>query len=98
MLVYDQNVPRNFRRIAIVAEILLSGDSEIRGAIEGIAQTNTILKHLLNKLEIHMTLTKHKAREQKLLREATVIGDPKRKYECHLLEHWEGEESEHCKC
>ena len=45
-----------------------------------------------------MTLTKHKAREQKLLREATVIGDPKRKYECQLLEHWEGEESEHCKC
>ena len=81
MLVYDENVPSNFRRIAIVAEILLSGDSEIRGAIERIAKTSTILKHLLNKLEIHMTPTKHK-----------------RKYECQLLEHWEGEESEHCKC
>ena len=43
-----------------------------------------------------MTLTKHqtdKAREQKLRRESTEIGELKRKYECSLREHWEGEES-----
>ena len=50
MLVYDEKVPRHFSRIAIVTGVLLSRDSEIRGAILRIAKSNTILKRLVNKL------------------------------------------------
>ena len=80
VLVYDEMVPRNFSRIAIVTEVLLSGDSEIRGAIVRIAKTNTILKCPVNKLftvknKYHDTNQIDKAREQKLRREAAVIGE-----------------------
>ena len=52
-----------------------------------IAKTNTILKRHLNKLFIveniyHDSKQTDKAREQKLLREANVIDELKRKYEC----------------
>ena len=41
-------------------------------------------------MKIHiMTLTKHKARQQKLRREAALIDELKTKYECQLCEHWE---------
>ena len=87
VLVYDEKVPRHFWRIAIVTEVLPSGDSEIRGAILRIAKTNTILKGPINELftveyTYHDTNERHKAREQKLWPEATVIGELKRKYEC----------------
>ena len=50
-------------------------------------KVNAILKHLLNKLfptefTYHDTNQTDKAREQKLRREATVIGELKRKYDC----------------
>ena len=47
--VYDKKVSRHFWRIAIVKGYYLV-DSEIRGAIVRITKTNTILKHLVNKL------------------------------------------------
>ena len=48
---------------------------------------NAILKHLVNKLfpteyKYHDTNQTDKAREQKLRREAAVIGELKRKYFC----------------
>ena len=77
----------HFWRIAIVIEILPSGDSEIKGAIVRIEKSNTILKRPVNKLFTfeniyHGTNQTDKAGEQKLWREATVIGELKRKYEC----------------
>ena len=60
--VFYEKLPRHFRRIAVVAQILSSRDSEIREAIVRIAKTNIILKRPVKKLfavEIHiMTLTK----------------------------------------
>ena len=50
VLVYDEKVPRHFRRIAIVTRVLPDRDSEIRGAIVEIAKANTILKRPVNKL------------------------------------------------
>ena len=49
MLVYDEKVPRQFWRIAIVTRVLPSSDSEIREAIVRIAKINTILKGPVNK-------------------------------------------------
>ena len=71
MLVYDENVPRHFWRIAIVTGVLPSGDSEIKGAITKNAKTNAIKKHPVNKLfpiefTYHATNQTDKAREQKL--------------------------------
>ena len=40
-LVYDEMVPRHFWRTAIVTGVLLSRDSEIRGAIVRMAKANT---------------------------------------------------------
>ena len=48
VLVFYKKVLRNFCRIAIVAQVLPSRDSEIRGAIMRIAKTNTILKRPVN--------------------------------------------------
>ena len=95
VLVYDEKVPSYFWRIAIVTGVLPSRDSEIRRAIVRMTKTNTILKRPVNKLFTvkntqHDTNQTDKAREQKLRREATVIGELKIKYECQLLEHWEG--------
>ena len=87
VLVYDEKVPIHFWRIAIVTGVLPSRDSEIRGAIVRIAKTNTILKRPLNKLlalenTYNDTNQTDEARGQKLRREAAVIGEQKRKYEC----------------
>ena len=50
-------------------------------------KTNAILRRAINKLLLneytyHDTNQTNKAREQKLRREATVIGELKRKYDC----------------
>ena len=50
VLVFYEKVLRHFWRIAIVMRVLPSRDSEIRGTIVGIAKTNAILKHPINKL------------------------------------------------
>ena len=52
-----------------------------------IKKANAILKRPINKLftteyTYHDTNQKDKAKEQKLRREATVIGELKRKYDC----------------
>ena len=52
-----------------------------------IAKTNAILKRPVNKLftfenTYHDTQKTYKAREQKLRRDAAVIGELERKYEC----------------
>ena len=65
VLVYDEMVPR---------------DSEIRGAIVRMTKTNTIPKRSVNKLftvknTYHNTKQTDKAREQKLRREAAIIGE-----------------------
>ena len=87
VLVYDEKVPIHFWRIAIVTGVLPSRDSEIKGAIVRIAQTNTILKRPLNKLftaesTYHDANQTGKAKKQKFRREPVVIGEEKRKYEC----------------
>ena len=87
MLVYDEMVPRNFCRIAIVTGVLPLRDSEIRGAIVRMAKTNAILKRPVNKLftvknTYHDTNQTDKSTEQKLRREAAVTGELKMKYEC----------------
>ena len=50
VLVYDEKVPRHFWRIAVVAGVLPSRDSEIKWAVVRIAKTNTTLKRPINKL------------------------------------------------
>ena len=62
-----------------------------------IAKTNTILKRPLNKLftvenTYNDTNQTGEAMGQKLRREAGAIEKQKIKYECYLLEHWEGGE------
>ena len=76
-------MPRHFWIIAVVTEILPSGDFEIRGRIVKISNTNTVLKRPLNKLftvenTYHDSNQTGKARKQKLWREAIVIGELKR--------------------
>ena len=87
VLVNDEKAPKRFWRIAIVTGVLPSRDSEIRETIVRIAKSNAILKRPLNKLftvenTYHDTDQTNKEREQKLRREAAVIGELKRKYEC----------------
>ena len=87
VLVYDEKVPIHFWRIAIVTGVLPSRDSEIKGAIVRIAQTNTILKRPLNKLftaesTYYDANQTGKAKKQKFRREPVVIDEEKRKYEC----------------
>ena len=48
VLVIYEKASRHFWRIAIVTLVLLSRDSEIRGAIVRIAETNAILKRPVN--------------------------------------------------
>ena len=50
MLVFYEEVPRHFWKISIVTRVLPSRDSEIRGVIVRIANTNRILKRSVNKL------------------------------------------------
>ena len=83
MLVYDEKIPRHFLRTAVVAGVLPSRDSEIRRAVARIANINTTLKRPVNKI-FTVENTYHdideKDRQQKLRREAAVIGELKRKY------------------
>ena len=70
VLVFYEKAPRNFWRIAIVKGVLPSRDSEIRGAIVRIANTNTTLKRPVKKIfavenTYHDTNQTDKAREQK---------------------------------
>ena len=86
VLVNDEMVPRHFWRIATVKGVSPSRDSEITGAIVRIAKSNTILKRSVKNLftvknTYPGTNHKDKAREQKLRREAAVIGEIKIKYE-----------------
>ena len=95
-LVYEK-VFRNFWIIAIVTGTLPSRNSKIRGAIARIAKNNTILKRPLNKLFPNENTYQDNnqtdmAKGQKLRREAAVIGELKRKYECSLREHMGAEE------
>ena len=85
MSFYGENVSKHFWRIAIVAGVLSSRDSEIRGAIVKSTNTDTILKRPINKLltienTCHDTDQTDKAREQKLRRERVVLRELK--YEC----------------
>ena len=94
-LVTDEKVLRHFWRISIVTGVLTSRASERKGAIVRIKKANAILKRPVNKLFLteytyHETNQTDKAREQKLRREAAVIGELKRKYYCQLRENWEG--------
>ena len=50
MLVYDEKVPRNFWRIAIVTRVLSSRNSEIKRVIVRIKKTNEILERYVNRL------------------------------------------------
>ena len=79
--------PDTFWKIAIVTGMLHSRDSKIKGAIVRIKKTNAKFKRPINKLfpseyTYHDKNQTDKAKEQKLRREAAVIGDLKRKYEC----------------
>ena len=71
----------------IVTVVLLSRDSEIKGAIVRIKKNNAILKRPVNKLfsieyTYHDTRQTDKAREQKLKWEAAIVSKQKKKYEC----------------
>ena len=71
LLVYDEKVPRHFWKIVIVTGVYPGRDSEIKGAIVRIENTNAILKRPVNKLfpieyTYHDTNQTDKAREQKL--------------------------------
>ena len=77
---------KHFSRIAIVAGVLPSRDTEIKGAIVKIAKTNTILKRPINKFlrienTYHDTNQTDKGRKQssEKQREAPVLRE--RKYE-----------------
>ena len=50
VLVYDEKVPRHFRKITLVAWVLPSRYSKIKKAIVKNAKTNIILKRPINKL------------------------------------------------
>ena len=69
-LVFYEKVPRHFWSIAIITRVLPIKDSEIRGTIGRIVNTNTILKRPVKKLfavenTCHDTNQTDKAREQK---------------------------------
>ena len=86
MLVYDEKVPIDLWRIVIVPGVLLSRDSEIRGAIVRIAKTNTNLERPVIKLFTvknthHDTNQTNEAREQTFRREVAIVGEQNRKYE-----------------
>ena len=85
MLLCDEIVPRHFWRIAIVTMVLPGRESKVRGAIVGMAKTNTILKRPVKTLFIikntyHDTNQTDKAKGQKLRWEAAVTGELKMNY------------------
>ena len=70
----------------LLTGVLLSRDSEKRGAIAGITKTNAIFKRPVNKLlpfenTYQDTKQTSMARQQMLRREAPVVCELKRKYE-----------------
>ena len=85
MLVYDEEVPRHFWRIAIRTVVLPSRDSEIKGAIVRITKVKAVLKRPVNKLfPIENTYDNNetdKTRKQKLRCKEAAIGELKRKCE-----------------
>ena len=87
VLVYPEMVAGHFLRIAIVTEILLNRDSEMRGATVRMTKTNMNLKRPVNnfftvKNTYHNTNQADKTSKQKLWREAAVIIELKMKNEC----------------
>ena len=87
VLVFDEMVPRHFRRIFMVIGVLPSRNSEIKGAIVTMAKTYTVIKRPVNKVftvknTYHDTNQADKAREQKIRQEAAVIAELNMKYEC----------------
>ena len=87
LLVYPETVAGHFLRIAIVTEISLNRDSEMRGATVRMTKTNMNLKRPVNnfftvKNTYHNTNQADKTSEQKLWREAAVIIELKMKNEC----------------
>ena len=70
VLIFYKKVPTHFWRIAIVTRVLPSRNSEIRGAIVRIANTNTNFKRPVKKLfavenTYHDTNQTDRAREQR---------------------------------
>ena len=87
VLVFDEMVPRHFRRVFMVIGVLPSRNSEIKGAIVTMAKTYTMIKRPVNKVftvknTYHDTNQADKAREQKIRQEAAVIAELNMKYEC----------------
>ena len=87
VLVFDEMVPRHFRRVFMVIGVLPSRNSEIKGAIVTMAKTYTMIKRPVNKVftvknTYHDTNQADKARDQKKRQEAAVIAELKMKYEC----------------
>ena len=83
VLVYDEKMLRKFWRITIVIGVLPTRN----WAIVRIKKANAILKRPVNKFfpteyTYHDTNQTDKVREQKLRREAAVIDELKRKYDC----------------
>ena len=87
VLAFDEMVPRHFWITSIVIGVLSSRYYEIRGALEIMANTYTMIKHPVNKVftvknTYHDTNQADKAREQKIRQEAAVIAELNMKYEC----------------
>ena len=86
VLVFDEMVPRHFRRVFMVIGVLPSRNSEIKGAIVTMAKTYTMIKRPVNKVftvknTYHDTNQADKAREQKIRQEPAVIAELNMKYE-----------------
>ena len=84
---YDEKVPRDFWRIAILTGYYLVEIRKQKGVIVRIKKANAIFKCSVNKLfpteyTYHDINQADKAREEKLRRKAVVIGGLKRKYDC----------------
>ena len=81
-----KSCPDTFAELPLTG-VLPSRESEIRGTIVLIAKTNKILRYPVNKLfpienTYQDTIQAGTAGEQNLRREAALIGELKRKYEC----------------
>ena len=86
-MVGDVSTPTPTPYLYLENPVLPSQDSKISGAIGKMAKTNTILKRAVNEIftvknTYHDNDQTDKAKEQKLRREAAVIGELKIKYEC----------------
>ena len=86
-MVGDVSTPNPTPYLYLENPVLPSQDSKISGAIVKMAKTNTILKRAVNEIFTvkniyHDNDQTDKAKEQKLRREAAVIGELTIKYEC----------------